>query len=297
MSLVTRLMMVAMLLASLAAAAQQPSSTASAPSSQPAQQAAEDTEPSEDSYIIRDQFIKILRENHPPSVWMVVKLDPSLLTNKEFLAGYPRLARYLDQTPEIRRNPSFYLNPLPHPASNNSVLDEIIETVVTSGAIIFCILAVAWLIRTIIEQRRWNKLTRQQSEVHNKILDRFGSSEELLQYIKTPSGAKFLESAPITLQPEKQSSSPGGAPLLRVIRSVQIGVIAAVAALGFLLMSFRFSGETSEGLFSIGAIVFCIGAGFIASAVVSMVMSRRLGLWQDPSSPIVTPFDDRGGVR
>ena len=45
------------------------------------------------------------------------------------------------------------------------------------------VVALAWLIRTLIEQRRWKQLSRTQSDVHNKILDRFNTTEQLLEYI------------------------------------------------------------------------------------------------------------------
>ena len=46
-------------------------------------------------------------------------------------------------------------------------------------------------------------------------------------------------------------------------------------------------------MFALGMIGVSIGVGFIASAVVSMVLSRRLGLWQGP----VERADDTGIVR
>jgi hypothetical protein len=130
---------------------------------------------------------------------------------------------------------------------------------------------VTWLVRTAIEQRRWSRLSRTQAEVHNKILDRFGSTEELLTYIKTPAGSKFLESAPIPLHVEPR------APMPRVLWSIQIGLIAAAAGLGMLLVSGRFDHDTARGFFAMGTIAACIGGGFILSAIVSMALSRRLG--------------------
>jgi hypothetical protein len=136
-------------------------------------------------------------------------------------------------------------------------------------------------VRTIIEQKRWNRLSKTQAEVHNKILDRFGTTSELLEYVKTPAGTKFLESAPIPLHEEKV---PQNAPLARVLWSIQIGVVLAVGALGMLLVSFRFEKESAQGLFAMGMIGFCVGAGFIASAIVSIVLSRRLGLWKEETA-------------
>jgi hypothetical protein len=45
-----------------------------------------------------------------------------------------------------------------------------------------------------------------------------------------------------------------------------------------------------------GGIAFCIGAGFIASALVSIVLSKRLGVSSDTEPP-PTGFEDPGPVR
>lgn len=230
-------------------------------------------------YQLRSTFTQLLHE-HAWELPMLLKLDPSLLSNEAFVAKYPELKDFLAKHPEINRNPRFYLAELPMPGRNNSMLDEIVEMLAVLSGFALATFALLWLVRTIIEQRRWNRLTRTQNEVHNKILDRFGKSEEVLAYIQSPAGTKFLESAPIPLQPERPAQS---APFTRVFWSVQLGVVIAIAALGMLLVSFRFEGESASGMFALGAIALSIGVGFIASAYVSIVMSRRLGLLQGPA--------------
>jgi hypothetical protein len=82
--------------------------------------------------------------------------------------------------------------------------------------------------------------------------------------------------------------------------SIQAGVIVAAAALGMLLVSGRFEGESGQSLFAMGMIAFCIGGGFIVSAGVSLFLTRRLGLWQGPSSlesTSIDRLDEAGRVR
>jgi hypothetical protein len=232
-----------------------------------------------DSGETRNHFNALLRE-HPPELGTILALDPTLLSNDAFLAGYPELQGFVAARPEVRRNPRFYLSDF-QPRRESGTLDQLLETLVIFATFLLIALALAWVLRTIIEQKRWNRLSRTQSEVHNKILDRFGSSEELLAYVRTPAGARFLESAPIPLHAERATQSP---PMARVLWSIQIGVVVAVASLGMLLVSFRLDGETAQGLFVLGAIGFCVGAGFIASAAVSLALSRRLGLWEPPTA-------------
>ncbi|MBW3670245.1 MAG: hypothetical protein KY432_01085 [Acidobacteria bacterium] len=247
---------------------------------------------------VRSQFTSLL-VRHPRNVATVLAHDPLLLQNDSFLARYPEIAQFVATHPEIRDNPSYYLFEFRGRVGDKSILDDILDfaEVLAVLAVIAC--ALGWLLRTIIEQKRWNRLSQTQSEVHNKILDRFGTSEELLEYIKTPAGTKFLESAPIPLHSDKPArSNPLSSPLTRMVWSIQLGVVIAVASLGMLLVSFRFSERSGDELFAFGLIGFCVGAGFIASAAVSLIMSQRLGLW-DPSRPTDQPSapTDPGTVR
>ena len=247
------------------------------------------------SYEVRNRFTALLRQS-PPELGQILKLDPTLMSNQTFLAGYPELARFLEESPEVRLNPRFYLAEIRVPGQGNQVLDETLEWLAI-GVIWFLVLfAGSWLVRTIIEQRRWNRLSKTQSEVHNKILDRFGTSEELLAYMKTPAGSKFLEAAPIPLSVD-QGSAPRNAPLTRVMWSVQIGIVVGIASLGMLLVSVRFDQETSQGLFALGVIGFCVGLGFIAAGAVSVILSRRFGLWPDTAASRPNGLDDAGSMR
>jgi hypothetical protein len=235
-------------------------------------------------YEVRGQFTRLL-QRHPDELWMLLKLDPALLTNDAFMSGYPEVQEFLVQHPEIHKNPRFYLSQFSSPAQDRSVLDDVFEMLAVVGGISLTVVALVWLIRTLIEQKRWKQLARTQSEVHNKILDRFSTSEQLLEYIRTPAGGKFLESAPIPLHVERPPSGRTSTLATRIVWSVQLGVVIAITGLGMLLLSAVFEKDASQGLFALGAIALCVGAGFIASAFVSLYLSRRLGLWEDGGAP------------
>lgn len=231
---------------------------------------------SADSNELREDFSKLLRQR-PSELATILVLDPTLLSNEAFLSGYPDLAKFVAEHPEVRRNPRYYLGEFAF--HERSAMNEISETV--SVAVIFfaILIAAGWFIRTLIEQKRWTQLSRTQTEVHNRIIDRFGTSAEVLEYIKTPAGTRFLESAPIQLRADAPVQN---APLGRALWSIQAGLVAAAGALGLLIVNGRFSAEASHAFFAAGVIGICIGGGFIVSAIVSIVVSRRLGLWQAP---------------
>jgi hypothetical protein len=231
--------------------------------------------PAMNSHEVRRDFSTLLRDS-PSELGTILALDPTLLSNEPFLAGYPELARFAAEHPEVRRNPGFYLSEFGVLPKRN-VFQAIIDMLAMATVVSVIVFAFMWLVRTTIEQKRWNRLSRIQTEAHNKILDRFGTTNELLEYIKSPAGTKFLESAPIPLHVEKVTEHVPGT---RMMWSIQAGVVVVAGAIGMLLVSFRFTNEAAQALFAVGAIAFCVGAGFVASAIVSIVLSRRLGAWE-----------------
>jgi len=116
--------------------------------------------------------------------------------------------------------------------------------------------------------------------VHTKLLDRFSSNEDLMAYMQTPAGRRFLESAPIPLEGPSRAVA---APLSRILWSLQAGVVLAVASLGILFISNRVVEEIAQPLFAIGVLVLALGTGFIVSAAASYVLSKRLGLLDAPA--------------
>lgn len=236
------------------------------------------------SYQVRSQFTTLLLRS-PRELATILVLDPALLTNDTFLADYPELSRFLAAYPEVRRNPRFYLGEFADRRDLAVGFDDLFEGILIFGVFLLVALALAWLVRTIIEQKRWNRLARTQSEVHNKILDRFGTSEELLDYVRSPAGSRFLESAPIPLHADGAAQNR---PVSRVLWSIQIGVVVAATSLGMILVSGRLDVADARALFALGVIGLSVGVGFVASAFVSLVLARRLGLWATPPRPSAT---------
>lgn len=231
-----------------------------------------------------------LLEKYPPALGRVLKLDPSLMNNPGYLAPYPGLAAFLSQHPEITRNPEYFLERVnsPHYNSYNDPTARKREEMlaVLAGFAAFLVFLVVtsvlvWIIRMIVNHRRWNRLSKVQYEVHNKLLDRFTSNEDLLAYVQTPAGKRFLESAPIPLQDEAPMLS---APFSRILWSVQAGVVLTIAGLGLLYVSTRFIDEPAQFFMVIGVLSVALGGGFIVSAGAAYVLSRKLGLLDPPAT-------------
>jgi hypothetical protein len=266
---------------------------AAEPTSEPAAgpaAAAEETEAALRGHDVRDRLTRLLLD-HPSDLGAVLGLDPGLLENAEFLAAYPELERFVAEHPEVRRNPHFYLEPFRQRERGQSGFEEAFEALAIFGVFALIALALGWFIRTVVEQRRWSRLAQTQSEVHNKILDRFDSREQLLAYVQSPAGAHFLQSAPIPVQAERRQER---SPASRALWPVQAGVVLLAVAVGMLVLSGQFDGESAQGFFALGVVALSLGLGFLGSAAVSIWLSRRLGLWEGPAAAGTAPaaFDD-----
>ena len=243
----------------------------------------------------RQHFYRVL-DQYPPALGRVLRLDPTLMTNQAYLASYPNIAGFIAQYPDIPRNPGFYLerydpnyNYYEPPDARREAINMWRNAIEFLGAFaIFCVGAVALfaIIKYLVEYRRWHRISKVNAEVHNKILDRFGSNEELLAYIDSPAGRRFLEATPITPSSGVMPARVG-APYGRILLSVQLGVLLVALAVALMLVAGRAIDEVQQLLNGVAILSLCLGVGCVASAGASYVLSRKLGLLQD--APIAAP--------
>jgi len=228
-----------------------------------------------------------MMSQYPPSLLRVLQLDPTLLTNASYLELYPALAAYLSEHPEIAHNPSYFIGSadgyLDRPTFGNSVA-RAVEPLSVAAVSIVKKTAIGWIIRAIMNHRRWLRTSKLQTEMQNKLLERFSSNEEMLTFIQTQAGKKFLESASV---PQEVGPRMINAPIGRILWSIQVGIITLVAGGGLEIVSRGLSDDEAVTAFVVaGILVIALGTGFILSAVGSYILSRRLGLLeQSPTSP------------
>jgi hypothetical protein len=231
----------------------------------------------------REQLERVL-DRYPPAVGRVLKLDPSLMNNAGYLAPYPMLAAFIAQHQEVVHNPGYFLENVN--AGNQFYADPkwrerqemlgLLAGVAAFVAFLVVTGVIVWVIRMIVDSRRWNKVSKVQYDVHSKLLDRFTTNEDLLTYMQTPAGRRFLESAPIRLPDEPRSIA---APFTRILWSIQAGIVLLVTGIGLLYVSGNFATDEPAKFFMvIGVITLALGGGFIVSAIAAYGVSRKLGL-------------------
>ena len=143
------------------------------------------------------------------------------------------------------------------------------------GVILLAAMSVfVWLVKTLVDHRRWLRASKVQVEMHGKLLDRLTTNEDLLQYAQSPAGSRFLESAPIALDAESRAS----APLSRIIWSMQAGLVLMSLGLGLYVVQIGAIEEIRQALWVVSAIAGSLGVGLLVSALAAYVLSTRLGL-------------------
>jgi hypothetical protein len=283
----TRTAFVALTCLSLASPAAAQRRTNATPATQ-----SEATAPAEGVTMSAEQTRRALEEilkQYPPALPRILRLDPSLLGNPGYLQPYPALAAFLAGHPEIAHNPGYFFaeydsgEPRYRQTAQERAVDMWREAIqgFTIGAVMIAIgSGILWLLRTMIEYRRWSRLTRVQNEVHTKLLDRFQSNQELLAYIETPAGRRFLESAPIQVESPRAISAPLG----RILWSTQAGAVLTVLGIGVEIVAANSVEEIAPPLAAFGAVVIALGVGFIVSAVLAYLLTRRFGLLNGSSA-------------
>jgi hypothetical protein len=238
----------------------------------------------------QEELLRLLRMS--PKLTTVVVRDPSLLANQDYVArNNPALAQFLQAHPDVARNPEFYLfnnigngNGRTEQALERKVWPEIPEREqqwVSSGDVVpfmifVCVLgSLIWLIRLLLENRRWSRIFKLQTDVHGKLIERFGTSQELLTYMGTESGKRFLEAAPIPV--DFEHSQPVPSPVARVLTPLQIGIVLTLLGVGFLYLRHSLT-EGTTPLLVFGTLTLMLGFGFIISAGVTWFLARHLGL-------------------
>jgi hypothetical protein len=242
--------------------------------------------------------IQELLQQYPPSLGRVLALDPTLLTNETYLQPYPQLSTFLAQHPEVAHNPSFFFDQQYREVARRQydyndpkvaairAIDQALGGLAAMIVGLTIIGSVIWLIRSVIEYRKWQRVSRTHVETHAKLMDRLTSNEDLMAYMQSPAGRRFLEAAPIPLEAGPRSL---GAPFGRILWSVQAGIVVAFLGGALMYASLRVASSEwfSEGelpLFIIGACALAVGAGFFVSAFVSWGLSHRLGLFGSSAS-------------
>ena len=238
-------------------------------------------------------------QQYPPSVGQVLRLDPSLLTKPDYMAPYPVAGGLPRAAPGGRAQPGVLprRRAVQRPATPTaterggaarsrtcSIGLEVLIGVMTGDRSRWR----GWL-RAAIDHRRWLRATKIQTDAHTKIVDRLSSNEDLLAYMQSPTGQRFLTAslgvpaaADARRRGRRRAVQPH--PLVGPGRHRR----SPPAGLGLWLAKNGVIDEAAQPLQVVSILAMALGIGFVASAFASYVLSRQLGLVQPHAAPCVT---------
>jgi len=138
----------------------------------------------------------------------------------------------------------------------------------------FVAIAVTIIWVSSVSNKRREVEARSQAEVHNRLIEKFGTSKEFIDFMQTDGGKTFLK--PVA------AANPA-APYRKILASVTTGVIVTMFGVALLLLHL-FAFDHEEGVLGGGIIFLMIGIGFLVSAAISYRLSKAWGILRGPSS-------------
>ncbi len=111
-----------------------------------------------------------------------------------------------------------------------------------------------------------NRRAQLQAEVQTRLIDRFGTAKEFIDFLQSPAGRQFVTGVEVSSAIYARE---------RIIGGLGKGIVLSMLGFGFLAIPL-FGG--AHGLIYPGFILLGLGAGFFLSTWVSMKLSRSYGL-------------------
>ncbi len=144
--------------------------------------------------------------------------------------------------------------------------NEAIALILVIGVIGFVLVT---NLRALLDHMRKTKSEKLQSEVYNKMLDKLGSSQDVLAWLQTDAGQNLFKVAP----PDRP------APYSRILNSVQFGVVALVLGGGILAIRTMIGVEGQEPAAVVGTLVMALGLGMLLAGACSYALSKKFQLF------------------
>jgi hypothetical protein len=111
-----------------------------------------------------------------------------------------------------------------------------------------------------------NRRAQAQVEVQTKLIERFGTSKEFIEFLQSPAGRQFVTGVEVTSNLYARD---------RIIGGFGKGIVLSLLGLGFLAIWIF---DDNRGFIYPGFILFGLGAGFFLSTLLTIKLSRSYGL-------------------
>lgn len=128
---------------------------------------------------------------------------------------------------------------------------------------------ISWNIWVFSTNSRRRQVSRDVADLHARILDKCAANQELLKYVESEPGRRFLESA----------ATYDSNPLDRILYAIQSGTILFLLGVaGLLIRQMDDDPDVRRILLVLGSGALAIGIGFLISAATSYFLCRSWGV-------------------
>jgi len=142
------------------------------------------------------------------------------------------------------------------------------EEIAPVFAMVGMFVMIVYLVRMSGDNRRKRDLAQKQFDLQNKLLEKFGNSQELIEYVKSDAGQTFLNVLP---------AEPPSNPYARILSSIQWGIVLLTGGSACLLVR-NVVEDGYAGFTVFGVFCLAVGIGFLVSSVVAYVLSKTWGV-------------------
>lgn len=139
-----------------------------------------------------DRFL----DSHPEIANDVVG-NPATMSDPNYLKDHPAMQAFLDSHPLVKADPRAFVSAREwRNDPPRSELNEFMNNLAPLAAFAFALLAILWIIRTLLENRRWNRSFKMHEEIHAKLIEKFASGQDFNAYMQSEGGKRLLEWTP-----------------------------------------------------------------------------------------------------
>lgn len=131
------------------------------------------------------------------------------------------------------------------------------------------VIAGAWIISLLIAAFKNRAHLRAQTDLRNRMMEKFSSADEFTLFLKSEAGSVFFEN--LTSEP--------ATPLNKILSSIKIGTILTLLGIGFFILAATSKTEdAATALYIVCTVTFTVGIGFLVSSAISYRLAKVWGL-------------------
>jgi len=119
-----------------------------------------------------------------------------------------------------------------------------------------------------LDAKRRQAQIQAQSDLQNRLLEKFSAPQDVAQFLQTEGGRRFLQGLTADVRQAGR----------RILTAMQIGVVLSSLGLGAIVLGVTYGTPNRNPGVILGGLILALGVGFLISAAISYWLSKSWGL-------------------